>query len=106
MFTFVNGKSGDRDTTMNAPTTHIGQELSAAELKATLESLRQAYRINPYPSWNQRREWLQKLSDMIYENKMAFAEAISADFGYRSATDTLLAEVFPSLEGIRHAIKH
>ncbi|MCQ8897166.1 coniferyl aldehyde dehydrogenase [Limnobacter humi] len=91
---------------MNAPSTHIGQELSAAELKATLESLRQAYRINPYPSWNQRREWLQKLSDMIYDNKMAFAAAISEDFGYRSPNDTLLAEVFPSLEGIRHAIKH
>lgn len=106
MFTFVNGKQETKETHMNAPTTHIGQELSAAELKATLESLRQAYRINPYPSWAQRKEWLQKLSDMVYENKMRFAEAISADFGYRSPNDTLLAEVFPSLEGIRHALKH
>lgn len=91
---------------MNAPSTHLGQELSAAELKATLENLRQAYRINPYPSWSQRKEWLQKLADMVYDNKMAYAQAISEDFGYRSVNDTLLAEAFPSLEGIRHAIAH
>lgn len=91
---------------MNAPSMQHGQELTAAELKATLESLQQAYRINPFPEWKQRKDWLQKLSDMVFDNKMAIAEAISADFGYRSANDTLLAEVFPSLEGIRHAMKH
>ncbi|WP_370262107.1 coniferyl aldehyde dehydrogenase [Limnobacter sp.] len=91
---------------MNAPSTAQGQELTAAELKATLESLKQAYRINPYPSWKQRKTWLQQLSDMVYDNKHRFAEAISEDFGYRSPNDTLLAEVFPSLEGIRHALSH
>ncbi len=91
---------------MNAPSKAHGQELTAAELKATLESLKQAYRINPYPEWSQRKAWLMALSDMIYDNKLRIAEAISEDFGYRSKNDTLLAEVFPSLEGIRHAIKH
>jgi len=91
---------------MNAPSKEQGQELTAAELKATLESLKQAYRINPFPGWEQRKAWLNQLGDMIFENKMRFAQAISDDFGYRSPNDTLLAEVFPSLEGIRHAIKH
>ncbi|HEX4916976.1 MAG TPA: coniferyl aldehyde dehydrogenase [Limnobacter sp.] len=91
---------------MNAPSKIQGQELTAAELKATLESLKQAYRINPYPTWNQRKTWLKQLSDMVYDNKHRFAEAISEDFGYRSPNDTLLAEVFPCLEGIRHALSH
>ena len=105
MFTSVNVKP-ENETTMNAPSKAHGQELTAAELKATLESLKQAYRINPYPEWSQRKAWLMALSDMIYDNKLRIAEAISEDFGYRSKNDTLLAEVFPSLEGIRHAIKH
>ncbi|HEX4842791.1 MAG TPA: coniferyl aldehyde dehydrogenase [Limnobacter sp.] len=91
---------------MNAPSKIQGQELTAAELKATLESLKQAYRINPFPTWNQRKTWLKQLSDMVYDNKHRFAEAISEDFGYRSPNDTLLAEVFPCLEGIRHALSH
>lgn len=91
---------------MNASTPELNAELSTAELKATLASLQKAYHANPYPSWGQRKAWLMSLSQAIYDNKMRIAEAISADFGYRSPNDTLLAEVFPSLEGIRHALKH
>ena len=91
---------------MNSPPPAFGQESTAAEPSAMLESLRQAYRINPFPQWNEREAWLMALSEMIYDNKLRIAEAISQDFGHRSQHDTLLAEVFPSLEGIRHAIKH
>lgn len=91
---------------MNAPSTELGQELSAVELKATLDSLKSSYHTNPYPSWEERKVWLKNLSDVIFNNKMRIAQAISEDFGYRSPNDTLLAEVFPSLEGIRHALSH
>ncbi|MDX1668312.1 MAG: aldehyde dehydrogenase family protein, partial [Limnobacter sp.] len=91
---------------MNAPTKELNQELTAADLKASLGTLQKAYESDPYPTWGQRHAWLKSLSQAIYDNKMRIADAISADFGYRSPNDTLLAEVFPTLEGIRHALKH
>lgn len=91
---------------MNAPAKELNQELTAADLKASLGTLQNAYEADPFPSWGQRHAWLKSLSQAIYDNKTRIADAISADFGYRSPNDTLLAEVFPVLEGIRHALKH
>ncbi|MDH4395124.1 MAG: coniferyl aldehyde dehydrogenase [Limnobacter sp.] len=91
---------------MNASTPDFKSQLSAVELTSRLDSLKKAYHLNPYPSWEQRKVWLQRLSQVIFDNKQRICDAINQDFGYRSPNDTLLAEVFPSLEGIRHAIGH
>ncbi len=43
---------------------------------------------------------------LLAEHRGRIAEAISADFGHRSRHETELLEVFPSLEGLRHALRH
>ena len=49
---------------------------------------------------------LEALRDYIYANREALAAAASRDFGRRSPQETLLLEVFPLLEQIRHARRH
>lgn len=67
---------------------------------------RAAYLAYPYPSLEERKENLRKLDRVLVENAEAIAEAIHADFGHRAVEETLMAEVFASVDGIRHAVKH
>ncbi|TDR73026.1 coniferyl aldehyde dehydrogenase [Paludibacterium purpuratum] len=72
-------------------------------LEAAFAELRQASREAPWPTLDERRQRLARLADMLLARQDAIADAISADFGHRSPMETQLAELFPSLEGIRHA---
>ncbi len=51
----------------------------------------------------ERRERLARLARMLRKNAAGIRDAISADFGMRSAEETELLEQFTSLEGIAHA---
>ncbi len=81
------------------------RRIEAAENEAqrvfTLQ--RQAYLAAPYPSYEERRENLRKLERVLVDNATAIAEAISADFGHRAVEETLMAELFTSVDGIRDA---
>lgn len=60
------------------------------------------------PAWTaaERRALLQGLERMIRNNGEPLAQAVSTDFGGRSAHETKLLEIFPSLEALRHARRH
>ena len=53
-----------------------------------------------------RQARLDALFDLVHDNGDRFVEAIAADFGHRSAHETRLLELFPSLEAIRHTRSH
>lgn len=80
------------------------QELT--QLEALLAGQRAAFRSNPMPSLEQRRQWLKSLREMLLAEQEAIVQAISADFGNRSADETRLAELMPSLMGIRYASRN
>ncbi len=67
---------------------------------------RAAYAANPMPPAAQRQQWLKALRDLLSNERQALIEAISADFSHRSADETLLAELMPSLHGIHYASRH
>ena len=67
---------------------------------------RAAYSANPMPLAAQRQQWLKALRDLLSSERQALIEAISADFSHRSADETLLAELMPSLHGIHYASRH
>jgi coniferyl-aldehyde dehydrogenase len=75
-------------------------------LAAALALQRAAYHADPVPSLARRREDLRTLQRFIREHKDALCDAISADYGHRSRHETLLAEIFPAIDGIDHAVKH
>ena len=89
---------------MPATVAHLDQTNSEFErLQSLLEQLRRAFQADPYPSAADRVQWLDALHRLLASNQQAIIEAISADFGNRSADETRLAEIMPSLHGIHYA---
>lgn len=76
------------------------------ELQQLFCAQRQAYAANPMPPAAQRQQWLKSLLELLSNERQALIEAISQDFSHRSADETLLAELMPSLHGIHYARKH
>ncbi len=60
----------------------------------------------PYPDAATRERRLAALEHLLRDNADAIAVAIARDFGHRSHHETRLLELFPSLEGARHARRH
>lgn len=73
------------------------------QLEELFARQRAAYGDNPMPSADQRIQWLKSLRDLIFNEQDALIRAISQDFSNRSADETLLAEIMPSLHGIHYA---
>ncbi|WP_236208185.1 coniferyl aldehyde dehydrogenase [Pseudomonas tohonis] len=73
------------------------------QLEELFARQRAAYGDNPMPSAEQRIQWLKSLRDLIFDEQDALIRAISQDFSNRSADETLLAEIMPSLHGIHYA---
>ncbi|MBL0148612.1 MAG: coniferyl aldehyde dehydrogenase [Ideonella sp.] len=83
----------------------LDTELSRT-LQTGLDLQRQAYLAHPVPTLDERRADLRTLQRFLRENKLALCEAISADYGHRSRHETLLAEMFPAIDGVDHVQKH
>ncbi|MDM8189986.1 coniferyl aldehyde dehydrogenase [Pseudomonas koreensis] len=75
-------------------------------LDRQFQAQRAAYSANPMPLAAQRQQWLKALRDLLSSERQALIDAISADFSHRSADETLLAELMPSLHGIHYASRH
>ncbi|NNT94575.1 coniferyl aldehyde dehydrogenase [Stutzerimonas nitrititolerans] len=72
-------------------------------LQPLLDRQRRAFQAAPYPDAAVRLQWLDTLQRLLASNQQAIIEAISSDFGNRSADETRLAEIMPSLHGIHYA---
>jgi coniferyl-aldehyde dehydrogenase len=79
---------------------------NASHLEALLQRQRDAHRRDPYPGWAARAARLKALRALLVDNRDAICQAIGADFGCRPVEETRLLELFPSLTGIRHALRH
>jgi coniferyl-aldehyde dehydrogenase len=66
---------------------------------------REAYLRQPYPNYEERIENLRKLDRVLVDNASAIAEAIHVDFGHRAFEESMTAEVFTSVDGLRDAKK-
>ncbi len=56
----------------------------------------------PYPSLEDRLYVLKKLERVLVENQESIADAISKDFGHRSAHETKILEIYPAVSGLRY----
>src|SRR5690606_4167219 len=76
------------------------------QLEQLLTLQRTAFRANPLPSADQRRTWLRALRKLLVQEQESIIQAISRDFSNRSADETRMAEIMPSILGIHYASKH
>ena len=81
-------------------------EQALNELEQLFNSQRKAFAANPMPLAGQRLQWLKTLRTLLSDERQALVDAINSDFSHRSADETLLAELMPSLLGIQYASKH
>ncbi|WP_452101131.1 coniferyl aldehyde dehydrogenase [Bradyrhizobium monzae] len=63
-------------------------------------------RAEPAPDCAARLDRLARLRAVVADNEERFRQAISADFGHRSAIETNIAETMMVFSEIRHATKH
>ena len=60
-------------------------------------------RAEPAPPLTERLDRLARLRAVVADNEERFRQAISADFGHRSAVETTIAETLLVFSEIRHA---
>ena len=85
------------------------QTLTRAPLAALTDSFRAMVarsRAEPAPDLAERLDRLARLRAVVAANEERFRQAISADFGHRSAVETTIAETMMVFSEIRHASKH
>jgi coniferyl-aldehyde dehydrogenase len=75
------------------------------DLAAALAAQRAAVEKQP-PDAQRRIRALRTLLQALRARREEFVQAISGDFGGRARQETLLLEVFPLVDNIRHAIRH
>ncbi|MFB3802319.1 coniferyl aldehyde dehydrogenase [Pseudomonas sp. K1(2024)] len=78
-------------------------ESSDLALQRLFDAQRRAFAAHPMPPADQRRQWLRHLRETLLANRERLIDAIDADFGGRSADETLFAELLPTVHGLRHA---
>jgi len=75
------------------------------EAQRVFQLQREAHLRDPYPDLKQRKENLTKLERILVDNVEAICEAITTDFGHRSAEETQILEILTIVDGIRDARK-
>jgi coniferyl-aldehyde dehydrogenase len=81
-------------------------DVADLELQQVFELQKQAFKAQTYPRFEQRKQHLQTLYQMVAQHQDEIAAAISYDFSNRSSDETRLFEVMTSLNGIKHSLKH
>ncbi len=85
------------------------QSSAGAPLRAledAFHAMLERSRAVPAPDLAERLDRLARLRVVVADNEERFKQAISADFGHRSAVETTIAETLLVLGEIRHATKH
>ena len=72
------------------------------ELDTILDAQRRAFAVQPYTNAEYRIQKLKALQAAMSRHGNALCDAVSNDYGYRSPFETLHAEVYTTIEGIRY----
>jgi coniferyl-aldehyde dehydrogenase len=78
----------------------------AGDPSPVFERQRTAVSTDPNPPWDVRADRLRRLKQLLIDHETAIVRAIDADFGGRPAIETELAEIWPSLEEVKGALRH
>lgn len=101
-----NTHQNSNDPTVSQTSEALSVIRTVDDMKAQFSRLQALSRSQPINDWETRSGLLDDLESMLSENQDNLAQAISADFGYRSESETQFAELVPSFTGITHAKKN
>ncbi|MEY4160089.1 MAG: hypothetical protein RLZZ136_710 [Pseudomonadota bacterium] len=75
-------------------------------MQRVLEAQRAAFAVAMPEPLSVRKDRLDRAIALLVDHKDAFAAAVSADFGHRSVTQTLMGDIMTSVGALKHARKH
>ncbi|MEM5545828.1 coniferyl aldehyde dehydrogenase [Pseudoalteromonas fuliginea] len=78
---------------------------NTVSLTTQFDGLQDAFLSTPYLPINKRITLLKNLRLRIVELEEELVDAVSKDFGYRTAFDTLLGDILPTVQTLAHIIK-
>ncbi|WP_394131272.1 coniferyl aldehyde dehydrogenase [Shewanella maritima] len=77
-----------------------------ATLAETLQTQKAAFLANPYPSYASRKSKLEALKQAIIDHQQDIVDALKQDYGHRSASDTRISDILPSINNINYTLKN
>ena len=80
-------------------------QVQTTDLAQTLLAQQQFFLKNAYPSYQQRIDDLKALKGLLIDNQQALSDAMSQDFGHRSADDSKIGDILTTVMGINYSIK-
>jgi len=81
-------------------------EATAEDLQAQLATLRAAFRAEPYPTLEVRKDRLRRAIDVLLRYEQKIVDAIQVDFGGRPEALSLIMEVMSPVRSLRYSLKH
>ena len=75
-------------------------------MEALLQKQRTAFVAEGFVSADTRLDRLDRALSLLYDNRDAIADALDQDFGNRSRHQTLMADVYATMESLKFAKKH
>lgn len=77
-----------------------------AAMRELLRRQREAFTAELPVSAAARKDRLRRALDLVVSGKDRLAQAMSADFGHRSATHSMLTDIMATVKALKHALKH
>ncbi|MCP4987074.1 MAG: coniferyl aldehyde dehydrogenase [Colwellia sp.] len=74
-------------------------------LPSLLKAQQEDFTSSPYTKYQSRINDLTHLKKVLIDNKQAFAQAISQDFGHRCKDDTYIGDILTTVNNINYTIK-
>lgn len=78
---------------------------SIDELESSLALQKKYFSENSYPPYQARVNDLKSLKQLLLENQDEFIDALSMDFGHRSADDSRIGDILTAVSGINYTLK-
>ena len=75
-------------------------------VRRAYDVLRKAANTKPFLDADTREDLLSRMEKMLLKHRDDIVKAINEDFGHRNETESLVADVFLPLDGVRDAKKH
>lgn len=82
------------------------EELKISKMYQTFGEQKEMFNENCIPTYISRIKKLTLLKNEIINNKDEIINALSKDFGHRSNTDSIIADIMPSISAIKYCIKN
>ncbi|NMH64900.1 coniferyl aldehyde dehydrogenase [Shewanella salipaludis] len=84
----------------------VAEGIRELSLEEVLRNQRAGFNAEPAPGYEQRRSRLERLKTALLGHRQQLIEALSQDYGQRSADDSLIADILPCINNLNYTLKH